>query len=116
SVPDNRTGSTRRKAGTTQKLVLNIISPIINIKRGKVYGQCMVDVNPSNRKLERRAINMMREITDTGEGTAAEAFNVSGRHVKTAVLMIMLDVDRTEAESLLSEQSHIRKILTTDKG
>lgn len=116
SGPEILTGSTRLKAGTTQKLVLNMISTIINIKRGKVYGNYMVDVNPSNRKLERRAINMIREITDTDEGTAAEAFNGSGRHVKTAVLMIMLDVDRTEAESLLSEQRHIRKILTTDKG
>src|SRR5699024_12460666 len=107
---------TRMKASTTQKLVLNMISTIINIKRGKVYANYMVDVNPSNRKLERREINMIREITDTDEGTAAEAFNGSGRHVKTAVLMIMLDVDRAEAESLVSERRHVRKILTTGKG
>src|SRR5699024_3600608 len=65
SGPEILPGYTRLKAGTTQKLVLNMISAIINIKRVKVYGNYMVDVNPSNRKLERRAINMIREITDT---------------------------------------------------
>jgi len=116
SGPEILTGSTRLKAGTTQKLVLNMISTVINIKRGKVYGNYMVDVNPSNWKLERRAINMIREITETDERTAAKALGASGRRVKTAVLMIMLDVDSEQAESLLSEQPDIRKILTTDKG
>ncbi|WP_017549734.1 N-acetylmuramic acid 6-phosphate etherase [Salinicoccus carnicancri] len=116
SGPEILTGSTRLKSGTAQKLVLNMISTIINIKRGKVYGNYMVDVNPSNWKLERRAINMIREITETDEQTAADALSASGRRVKTAVLMIMLDVDREQAESLLSEQPDIRKILTTDKG
>ncbi|KKK35052.1 N-acetylmuramic acid-6-phosphate etherase [Salinicoccus sediminis] len=116
SGPEILTGSTRLKAGTAQKLVLNMISTIINIKRGKIYGNYMVDVNPSNWKLERRAINMIREITEADERTAADALSASGRRVKTAVLMVMLDVDREQAESLLSEQPDIRKILTTDKG
>jgi len=116
SGPELLTGSTRLKAGTTQKLVLNMISTIINIKRGKVYGNYMVDVNPTNWKLERRAINMIREITGADEHAAQDALSASGRRVKTAVLMIMLEVDREHAESLLSEQADIRKILSTDKG
>jgi len=116
SGPEILTGSTRLKSGTAQKLVLNMISTIINIKRGKVYGNYMVDVNPSNWKLERRAINMIREITGADEHAAQDALSASGRRVKTAVLMIMLDVDREQAESLLSDQPDIRKVLTTDKG
>lgn len=110
------TGSTRLKAGTTQKLVLNMISTIINIKRGKVYGNYMVDVSPSNKKLEQRAIHMIMDIAEVDETTAADVYSKAGKHVKTAVLMIVLDVNDEEAGVLLADQPSIRKILSKNKG
>lgn len=116
SGPEMLTGSTRLKAGTAQKLVLNMISTIINIKRGKVYGNYMVDVNPSNKKLEGRAINMISEIADVDVTVAENVFEESGRNVKTAVVMLALDIGAEEAKTLLADQPNIRKILSTDKG
>lgn len=116
SGPEIITGSTRLKAGTTQKLVLNMVSTIINIKRGKVYGNYMVDVSPSNEKLERRAINMVMEITGTVEEEAKDAYMKSHRHVKTAVLMLSLNIEAEEAKTLLADQPSIRKVLSKSKG
>ncbi len=116
SGPEILTGSTRLKAGTAQKLVLNMISTIINIKRGKVYGNYMVDVNPSNDKLEKRAINMIQDIAEVEAQAAVDAFHESGRHVKTAVLMLVLNIDAEEAKKLVVDQPNIREILSTNKG
>ncbi|WP_411842757.1 N-acetylmuramic acid 6-phosphate etherase [Salinicoccus sp. HZC-1] len=116
SGPEIITGSTRLKAGTTQKLVLNMISTIINIKRGKVYGNYMVDLSPTNQKLEQRAINMIMDITEVDGTEAVDAFNKADKHVKTAVLMLVLNIEADEAKLLLADQPNIRKILSTNKG
>lgn len=104
-------GSTRLKAGTTQKLVLNIISTIVNIKRGKVYSNYMVDLNPSNKKLEKRAVQMIQDITDVSEAQAVSAFDSSGKHVKTAVLSLLMDISTDKAAVLLTEEPNVRKII-----
>lgn len=104
-------GSTRLKAGTTQKLVLNMISTIINIKRGKVYGNFMIDVSATNEKLENRAVNMISDITGEDPETSERAYRDSGRHVKTAVVSLILNVGADEAEKLIAKEPNIRKII-----
>lgn len=104
-------GSTRLKAGTTQKLVLNMISTIINIKRGKVYGNFMIDVSATNEKLENRAVNMISDITGEDRETSERAYRDSGRHVKTAVVSLILNVGADEAEKLIAKEPNIRKII-----
>lgn len=95
--PEVLTGSTRLKAGTAQKLVLNMISTASMIGLGKVYQNLMVDVQPTNEKLEVRAKRMIAEATGVDEQTAARYFDSSGEHVKTAIVMILADVPRAEA-------------------
>ncbi|ERG67497.1 N-acetylmuramic acid-6-phosphate etherase [Exiguobacterium chiriqhucha RW-2] len=95
--PEVLTGSTRLKAGTAQKLVLNMISTASMIGVGKVYQNLMVDVQPTNEKLEVRAKRMIAEATGVDEQTAARYFDSSGGHVKTAIVMILADVPHAEA-------------------
>lgn len=91
------TGSTRLKAGTAQKLVLNMISTASMIGVGKVYQNLMVDVQPTNEKLEIRAKRMIAEATGVDEQTAARYFAAAKGHVKTAIVMILADVSYEEA-------------------
>lgn len=95
--PEVLTGSTRLKAGTAQKLVLNMISTTSMIGVGKVYQNLMVDVKPTNEKLEVRAKRMIAEATGVDMETAARYFASSKGHVKTAIVMILADVSYEEA-------------------
>lgn len=95
--PEVLTGSTRLKAGTAQKLVLNMISTASMIGVGKVYQNLMVDVQATNEKLEIRANRMIMEATGVDEQTAARYFDSSNGHVKTAIVMILADVTYAEA-------------------
>ncbi|WP_215143127.1 N-acetylmuramic acid 6-phosphate etherase [Exiguobacterium qingdaonense] len=95
--PEVLTGSTRLKAGTAQKLVLNMISTTSMIGVGKVYENLMVDVQPTNEKLEMRAKRMIAEATGVDSETAARYFASSNGHVKTAIVMILADVSYEEA-------------------
>ncbi|MBB6450531.1 N-acetylmuramic acid 6-phosphate etherase [Geomicrobium halophilum] len=97
------TGSTRLKAGTAQKLVLNMISTSAMIGVGKIYENLMVDVKATNNKLIQRSHNIIMEATGVDEKTAARAFHQSGQHVKTAIVMILADISETEAKSRLTE-------------
>ena len=80
-------GSTRMKAGTTQKAILNMLSTAIMTKLGRVYKGLMVDMIVSNDKLEKRAINMVCEITHCSKEIAINALQVADNHIKTAVLI-----------------------------
>ena len=80
-------GSTRMKAGTAQKVVLNLFSSLVMIKLGHVYDGYMVDVLASNDKLVRRSRQMLMSLTGVDESTARDALERSGGHVKTAVLV-----------------------------
>jgi N-acetylmuramic acid 6-phosphate etherase len=95
-------GSTRLKAGTAQKLVLNMISTITMVRLGKTYGNLMVDMRAANEKLVVRATRMVCEITGVGAATAREALERAGRDVKTAVVMIERGVDAADARRLLT--------------
>lgn len=82
--PEVLTGSTRLKAGTATKLLLNIFTTVAMVRMGKVKSNLMVDLNPSNGKLRDRAIRIVRELTGTSEPEAAEALEQSGWVVKKA--------------------------------
>lgn len=101
SGPEVVTGSTRMKAGTTQKMILNIISTSTMIKYGKVYGNLMVDVNPSNEKLVIRAQSIIQEATSCDALRAKELLELSQKDVKAAIVMELMDLDLEAALNLL---------------
>jgi N-acetylmuramic acid 6-phosphate etherase len=101
--PEVLTGSTRLRAGTATKLVLNMLSTCAMVKLGKVYGNLMVDVQPTNVKLRQRAVRIVVEITGV-DTTAAEALlQAAGWQVKTAVVMGLAGVDAAEAQHRLQQ-------------
>jgi N-acetylmuramic acid 6-phosphate etherase len=101
--PEVIAGSTRLKAGTATKLVLNTISTAAMIRMGYVYGNLMVNVQPRNAKLEARAIRIIASATGVSPARAAELLALSGENVKTAIVMGRLEVDRKMAEQRLAE-------------
>ena len=101
--PEAVTGSTRMKAGTAQKMILNMISTSVMIKMGKVYQNLMVDVQPTYEKLVIRSINIIRECLDCGEERAAELLKASGRCVKLAVLMGLTGLEPEPAKQRLEQ-------------
>lgn len=109
--PEVLTGSTRLKAGTAQKMILNMISTGAMIGYGKAYDNLMVDVKQSNDKLVVRAQNIVMEATGASREIAKETLEKSNDSVKVAIVMIMFDVEYDEATSLLEEaKGHIKKI------
>jgi N-acetylmuramic acid 6-phosphate etherase len=100
--PEVVTGSTRLKAGTAQKLVLNMISTISMIKCGRTFGNYMIEVAASNTKLVDRAARIVGDITGADIRAAHVALEAAGHEVKTAVVMIERDLDPDEARLLLA--------------
>jgi N-acetylmuramic acid 6-phosphate etherase len=94
-------GSTRLKAGTAQKLVLNMISTVSMINLGKTYGNLMVDLQVSNIKLRDRAIRIIQAATSCDVKRAQEALQESKDQVKVAIVMILLDSSAEKALELL---------------
>ncbi|GAA0371449.1 N-acetylmuramic acid 6-phosphate etherase [Alkalibacterium iburiense] len=110
--PEVLTGSTRLKAGSTQKMILNMLSTISMVGIGKVYKNLMVDVQPTNKKLISRAENIVMKATDVDRETAKQKLEESDGKVKVAIIMILLDVDKETAVKKLEEsEGHIRKAL-----
>ncbi|MFT3861961.1 N-acetylmuramic acid 6-phosphate etherase [Micropruina sp.] len=101
--PEVLTGSTRLKAGTSQKLVLNMISTATMVRLGKVYGNLMVDVLPTNEKLVSRAIGIIQAATGCDPECAAQALAEAGNHAKTAIVSILCGVDAQTARARLVE-------------
>ena len=101
--PEVVTGSTRMKSGTAQKMVLNMLSTGAMIKLGKVYGNLMVDVKPSNEKLIRRCVTIVCAATECDEETAAAALEACEYRPKTAIVMILCGVDAGKAQALLQK-------------
>ena len=99
--PEVVTGSTRMKSGTAQKLVLNMLSTGAMIKLGKVYGNLMVDVKPSNEKLIHRCERIVSEATGISEEEAASVLERCGYSPKVAIVMVLCGVDAEEARNLL---------------
>lgn len=113
--PEVVTGSTRMKSGTAQKMVLNMLSTGAMIKLGKVYGNLMVDVKPSNEKLVCRCRRIVCTAAEVDEETAREALEQCGYRPKTAIVMLRLGVNAEEARALL-EQSEGRVAAALERG
>lgn len=108
------TGSTRMKAGTAQKMVLNMLSTATMIALGKVYNNLMVDVLPTNIKLVNRAIGIIMKITDCSLETAEKFYYEADQSVKLACLMILSGLDRKSCEDiLLANNDHLKKALAS---
>lgn len=101
--PEVIQGSTRLKAGTAQKLVLNMLSTCAMIQLGKVYGNLMIDVVPSNKKLRERAIRIIMQATDTDWAAASGYFEASEHNTKCAIVMIRQNVDAAQARAILEK-------------
>ena len=106
------TGSTRLKAGSAQKLVLNMISTSVMIGLGKVYQNLMVDVKATNVKLQHRAKNMIVQATGVDEEKAASYYNQANENVKVAIVMILTGMTYEEScERLDSAEGFVRNAI-----
>ncbi|MBI6543919.1 N-acetylmuramic acid 6-phosphate etherase [Proteus vulgaris] len=106
------TGSSRMKAGTAQKLILNMITTAAMIKIGKVFGNLMVDVEATNAKLVERQVRIVMQATECERAIAEQALSQCQRHCKTAILMILANVDALQATQMLNQnKGFIRKAL-----
>ena len=95
------TGSTRMKAGTAQKMVLNMLTTGAMVKIGKVYKNLMIDVKPTNIKLKDRAVRIVSDIAQCDNDIALKMLEENGYHVKEAVLQIMFDMTFESAQGIL---------------
>ncbi|RPE42908.1 N-acetylmuramic acid 6-phosphate etherase [Streptomyces sp. Ag109_O5-1] len=115
--PELLTGSTRLKAGTAQKLVLNMLSTITMIRLGKTYGNLMVDVRASNDKLRARSRRIVALATGASDEEIEAALTATGGEVKNAILVVLAGVDGPSAARLLEEsRGHLRAALTAAAG
>lgn len=104
--PEALTGSTRMKAGTAQKMILNLISTATMVRLGKVYENLMVDLKPTNHKLRERALSIICTICDVERHIAEGALVASNNKAKTAILMLKRKLGRVQAEELLTVCHH----------
>jgi len=110
--PEPITGSTRMKAGTAQKLVLNAFSSTLMIRLGKVYSNLMVDVQATNEKLRRRAVRLVEQAAEVDRERAERALTDSGGEVKTAIAMLRLGCAATDARARLdAADGRLRDVL-----
>lgn len=115
--PEVISGSTRMKAGSTQKIILNMITTTAMIKTGKVYRNLMVDLHISNHKLKERAINILQLATGTDREVAAKALEASESHVKEAIVMLKKNVDFEKAKQLLKAAGgYVREAIEEEEG
>ena len=110
--PEIIAGSTRLKAGTATKLVLNMLTTVSMIKLGKVYNNLMVDVHASNTKLVERSIRIVQAVTGVDTEMAEEALTRAGGRAKLAIVMLAKGLNPTDANTLLEEhEGFLRQIL-----
>lgn len=101
--PEVLTGSTRLKAGTATKLILNMISTISMKELGKIHKNYMVDLKLSNQKLQVRGLNIIKEITECDDDTAIRSLELAEGSVKLAIVMLLFNIDKDAAEEKLEE-------------
>ena len=110
------TGSTRMKAGTAQKMVLNMLTTGAMVKIGKVYKNLMIDVKPTNIKLKDRAARIVAEIAQVKNDVALNTLEENGYNLKEAVLQIKYGITFEKAQELLKEHNGIlRKVFETSQ-
>jgi N-acetylmuramic acid 6-phosphate etherase len=112
--PEPIAGSTRMKAGTAQKIVLNALSTATMVRLGRVYDNLMVDVVATNAKLHARAVHLVRELTGADAQRARALLDAAGGSVKTAVVCARRGVDAATARKLLeAARGRLRDVLET---
>jgi len=104
--PEVISGSTRMKAGTAQKMVLNMLSSGAMTRLGHVYGNLMVNVDPKNSKLAERGVSILQRGTGVGREIAQQALRAAGNSVPVALVMLQAEVGRREAERILKSTGH----------
>lgn len=104
-------GSTRMKAGTAQKVILNLLSSLIMVRMGRVYRGLMVNMRATNAKLRRRSEVMVMQITDCDEATATDAILQAGGDLKTAVLIAMGAGPQEAKDALARNDGNLREAL-----
>lgn len=116
--PEVLTGSTRMKAGTATKMVLNMVTTIAMVRLGKVYENLMVDVNTgANAKLVDRGTRILSTLTGRSRSECRSLLESAGGRVKTALVMHARSVDQTAAERLLMEANgHVSRIIGSNVG
>lgn len=113
--PEVLTGSTRLKAGTSQKMVLNMLSTAAMVRLGKVYGNLMVDVVPTNHKLDDRSVRIVCSATGCNPVDARAALDAADRNPKTAIVMLLGDLDAETARArLAAHDGFVRLALQSD--
>jgi N-acetylmuramic acid 6-phosphate etherase len=113
--PEVVTGSTRMKAGTAAKLVLNTITTGAMIRLGKTYGNLMVDLRATNNKLVDRSQRIVMEVCGVSRDEAKKLLDLADKSVKTAIVMQKKGVSRDEAERLIVENGGVIRRITKDE-
>jgi N-acetylmuramic acid 6-phosphate etherase len=108
--PEVLAGSTRMKAGTAQKMILNLISTATMVKLGHVYSNLMVNVHLRNRKLVERGVSIVRDVAEVSQEVAREALQEAG-DVKTAIVMLRLGCSKAQARAQLKSARSLRDII-----
>lgn len=110
--PEILAGSTRLKAGTVTKMALNILSTSVMVKLGKVYGNRMIDVAVTNKKLQDRSLRILMDLTEIDRETAEILLEKSGKSVKLALLMQWTGLDAVSGQDLLNQhQGQLRQAI-----
>ncbi len=114
--PEIVSGSTRLKAGTAQKLVLNSISTLVMVKLGRTFGDLMVDVRASNAKLRRRAHRTVMEGSGAADAEVAAALEDADGEIKVALVMLLAGVNAEQARARLAASGgHVRRAAASDR-
>ncbi|MFZ1010333.1 MAG: N-acetylmuramic acid 6-phosphate etherase, partial [Candidatus Sulfotelmatobacter sp.] len=114
--PEVLAGSSRMKAGTAQKMVLNMISTGAMTRLGYVYGNLMVNVHPKNEKLTQRAVGILQRALQVDQETARLALQASGNRTPVAMVMLAAEVTRAEAEAALKKsKGNVRQAIALAK-
>jgi N-acetylmuramic acid 6-phosphate etherase len=114
--PEVLMGSTRMKAGTAQKLVLNMITTAAFVRSGKAYENMMVDLMATSEKLVVRSRRTVMTVTGVDDGTATRAIEAAGKSVKTAIVMLMGRCTRDEAEARLARAGGFVRAALEERG
>jgi N-acetylmuramic acid 6-phosphate etherase len=115
--PEVITGSTRMKAGTAQKLVLNMLSTAVMIRLGRVYDNWMIGVALTNRKLQARGLRILMEASGAGLAESTRALRQSGHNLVAALIMLKTGASARQAKSLLRDtHGHVHNALNQAKA
>ena len=109
--PEVITGSTRMKAGTAQKLVLNMLSTATMVRLGRVLSNSMINVQLTNQKLWKRAQGILMQFTGVSQTSAARALKDAGRSLPVALLMVLKKITRSKAVHLLPEDQSVAAVV-----